>query len=114
LVHFRSTWNAIAYDRNRSNISGVRIRANVGSSTRRRNSSKPSTRSRARAPATVRAGMIRLKINMMTAVNTAATPNGAGVRFTRGAMVTPTAITPIPSTTALTIHRVCTSSGRAR
>jgi hypothetical protein len=80
-VHRRSTRNAMAYDRNRSNISGVRIAANEGSSTRRRNSSNPSTRSRARAPATVRAAILSLDLGAFTA--SARWQFGSGLPFTR-------------------------------
>ena len=72
-AQFRSTPNAIAKGRNRSNISGVRAtRSSLSDSTRLRNSSNPSAPSLARAPSTVLAGMKKPKMRTMSAEATAA------------------------------------------
>jgi hypothetical protein len=93
LAHFRSTPNAIAKGRNRSNISGVfTSRSSRSPSTRRRNSSNPSTRSSARAPSTVRAGMMRPNAATISPLMTAAIANGSGVMSSHAApMVEPMA-----------------------
>ena len=73
-THFFSTRSAIAYGRYFSNSSGVFSSRSIWSfSTRPRNSSKPSTFSRARAPVIVRADMNHPKIAITAPVATPAT-----------------------------------------
>jgi len=79
-AHFCSTPSAIAKGRNFSNISGVfSTRAMRSLSTRTRNSSKPSTPSRARAPAAVRAGITQAKAKTTAAESTPAKKTVTGV-----------------------------------
>ena len=116
LAHFRSTPKAMANGRNRSNISGVfTTRWSRSPSTRRRNSSKPSTRSRARAPWTVRAGMMRPNAATIAPLATPAITNGRGVMSNSAAAAAePSATTRPASTAPPTTQRIFSESGRER